>query len=125
MVREEFFVGTTTVTNGNSGEIRLRVDASAPLSLQFNGDMDGRTVHIEPMEDGMADIVIGNPGSQHENMYRNEKVNLLGSSRVPKAIMPSQPQHEVEEFTAKSQRGSRREGERRVLQRRRRDLEYD
>jgi len=113
----------TTATNGNSGEIRLRVDASAPLSLQFNGDMDGRTVHIEPMEDGMADIVIGNPGSSRpDNVYRSEKGNLLGPSKTPKAIMPPTPSRwETEEVSVRTERPGRREGERRVLQRRRKN----
>jgi hypothetical protein len=48
-----------TTTHSNDSEIWLRVDASAPLSLQFSGDMDGRTLQILPAENGMADIVIG------------------------------------------------------------------
>ncbi|KAF2714332.1 hypothetical protein K504DRAFT_849 [Pleomassaria siparia CBS 279.74] len=119
----------TTVTNGGgSGEIRLRVDTSTPLSLQFNGDMEGRTLHINPVEDGMADIVIGNPGSR-EAMYRSERGSVLGR---PKAIMPSDARdarRETEEASVRSERTSRTsrrsEGDRRVLQRRRREYEYN
>ncbi|KAF2262019.1 kinase-like protein [Lojkania enalia] len=39
-------------------EIRLRVDASTPLNLTFNGDIKGRTLKIEPVENGMADVII-------------------------------------------------------------------
>ncbi|KAF2785712.1 hypothetical protein K505DRAFT_368868 [Melanomma pulvis-pyrius CBS 109.77] len=112
----------TTVTNGGgSGEIRLRVDASAPLSLSFNGDMEGRTLHINPTDDGMADIVIGNPG--RENVY-SERGSIYGS-KAPKAIMA---RRDAEDSSVRSERSShtnRRDGERRVLQRRRRDLEYN
>lgn len=48
-----------------SGEIRMRVDASKPLSLSFNGDMEGRSLQLVPAEDGMADVVIG----PHETSY--------------------------------------------------------
>ncbi|USP75796.1 MACRO domain containing protein [Curvularia clavata] len=47
----------TAITNKNN-EIRLRIDANAPLSLQFNGDMEGRTLRMIPAENGMADLVI-------------------------------------------------------------------
>jgi hypothetical protein len=111
----------TNVTNGANGEIRLRVDASAPLSLQFNGDMDGRTLQIHPLEDGMADIVIGNPGSE----YRGEKQNLIGGHRAPKAIMASSTRRDNEESSDRSTH-SRRDSERRVLQRpRRREIAYE
>jgi hypothetical protein len=115
----------TTMTNGGSGgEIRLRVDASAPLNLQFNGDMEGRTLQIQPLEDGMADIVIGNPGSE----YRSERGSVMGGHRTPKAIMASSARRDAEEASQRSERSnhSRRESERRVLQRpRRREIEYN
>jgi hypothetical protein len=113
----------TNVTNSANGEIRLRVDASAPLSLQFNGDMDGRTLQIQPLEDGMADIVIGNPGSE----YRNERQNLIGGHRAPKAIMASSARRDEESAERSDRSGhSRRDSERRVLQRpRQRKIEYN
>ncbi|PVH96684.1 HET-domain-containing protein [Periconia macrospinosa] len=49
----------------HSGEIRLRVNINAPLSLSFNGDMTGRTLQLVPTEPGMAEIVIsGVPNSK-------------------------------------------------------------
>lgn len=71
---------TTATSATQSGEIRLRVDASAPLSLQFNGDMEGRTLRLEPGEDGMADIVIGNANGT-ENTYRSERGSVYGASK--------------------------------------------
>ncbi|KAF2251822.1 hypothetical protein BU26DRAFT_245187 [Trematosphaeria pertusa] len=112
----------TTVTNGGgNGEIRLRVDASAPLSLSFNGDMEGRTLQINPADNGMADIVIGSSRGS-ENMYRSERGSVLGSS---KKSLVANPRRDAEESSVRSGRSSqgRREGERRVL-RRRRDTEY-
>jgi hypothetical protein len=41
------------------GEIRLRADRKAPLSLQFEGDMEGRTLRLVPGENGMTEVVIG------------------------------------------------------------------
>ncbi|KAF2184027.1 hypothetical protein K469DRAFT_580714 [Zopfia rhizophila CBS 207.26] len=114
----------TTVTNGGNGEIRLRVDASAPLSLQFNGDMEGRTISLNPAEGGMADIVIGaSRGS--ENVYRSEKGSVTGPR---KALMANQARREAEESSVRSRRSDRsgRDGERRVLRRQRdREIGYD
>jgi hypothetical protein len=120
----------TTVTNGGAnGEIRLRVDASAPLSLQFNGDMEGRTLQIVPAEQGMADIVIGNSRGD-ENVYRSDK-----SSVVPtrKALVAGSARRELEEASQYSGRSSQsrrererdaeRDRERRPL--RRRQTEYN
>ncbi|ORY09895.1 hypothetical protein BCR34DRAFT_602488 [Clohesyomyces aquaticus] len=49
---------TSSGKNGESGEIRLRVDPSKGLSLQLNGDFEGRTIRVETAEDGMSDIVV-------------------------------------------------------------------
>jgi hypothetical protein len=67
----------TAVTSNGNNEIRLRVDANAPLSLQFNGDMEGRTMRLIPGEDGMAELVIsGNPdgGSEKGSNASDRKV---------------------------------------------------
>lgn len=61
-----------TESEHSNGEIRLRVDASAPLSLSFNGDMEGRTLQINPAEDGLADIIISGPGVKDEKNARSE-----------------------------------------------------
>jgi hypothetical protein len=73
-------VGQSAVANqGGNGEIRLRVDPSAPLSLQFNGDMEGRTLQISPAGNGMADVVIGN-SRRKETSYLSERGGTVGKS---------------------------------------------
>ncbi|KNG47265.1 quinate transport protein [Stemphylium lycopersici] len=58
---------TGTGDNGES-EVRLRVDANAPLSIQFNGDMEGRTRRMLPAENGMADLVISGGSKGKEGL---------------------------------------------------------
>lgn len=104
----------TTLTNGTTnGDIRLRVDASAPLSLSFNGDMEGRTLQINPAEDGLADIIIsGNRGE--ENVYRSEKGSVRGKRN---SLIANSTRREAEEVSVKSGRSSqgRREREMREV----------
>ncbi|PSN72361.1 hypothetical protein BS50DRAFT_630405 [Corynespora cassiicola Philippines] len=84
-------------------EIRLRVDASAPLSLQFNGDMEGRNLQIVPVEGGMADIVIGNPGQRAETVYHaSERGSERGGAR--KLIAANSHRRDAEERSVKSSR---------------------
>jgi hypothetical protein len=115
----------TTVTNGGgNGEIRLRVDASAPLSLQFNGDMEGRTLQINPAENGMADIVIGNSRGE-ENSYVSERGSTVGNR---KSLVAGSARRELEEASVRSSRSSQSRPEREPEQRRplrRRQTEYN
>jgi len=119
-----------TVTTSNGGnEIRLRVDASHPLSLSFNGDMEGRTLQLLPAENGMADIVIGNARGGESTYHGSERGSVLGTKQ--KALMASQARRDAEEMTERSSRSGRsrregrereirddREGQRHVLRRR-------
>lgn len=105
-------------TNGGGGEIRLRVDASAPLSLQFNGDMDGRNIQIQPTEDGMADIVIG------ERSYHSERGSNFGSSRksvVNRSDRSERSRRDPDDVSSRVPRGgqTRREREYAAAQRER------
>lgn len=111
----------TTVTNGNNnGEIRLRVDASAPLSLSFNGDMEGRTLQINPAEDGMADIVIGGQRGE-DDVYRSEKGSVRGNRN---SMIAGSARREAEEASIRSGRSSQgRRVEREVESRRDRDAD--
>lgn len=115
----------TTLTNGTSnGDIRLRVDASAPLSLSFNGDMEGRTLQINPAEDGLADIIIsGNRGE--ENVYRSEKGSSVRSKR--NSLIANSARREAEEVSVNSGRSSQGRRQREVREVRevesRRDVE--
>ncbi|KAH7113207.1 hypothetical protein B0J11DRAFT_446222 [Dendryphion nanum] len=96
--------------------------------LQFNGDMEGRTLQIHPAEDGMAELVIGNA---RETTYPSERGSTMGSNGGRKALPPAQARREAEEMSIRSNNTSRsrrdREKEiersstpaRKVLQRRR------
>lgn len=110
----------TTVTNGNNnGEIRLRVDASAPLSLSFNGDMEGRTLQINPAEDGMADIVIGGQRGE-DDVYHSEKGSVRAKRRSLIADSARRDAEVVSVQSGRSSQGRRereREAERRPLRR--------
>jgi len=46
------------ITSTTNGEIRLKIDTSKPMSLQFNGDMEGRQIRFEPAEDGITNVLI-------------------------------------------------------------------
>jgi hypothetical protein len=131
-------VGQSAVANqGGNGEIRLRVDASAPLSLQFNGDMEGRTLQISPAENGMADLVIGN-SRRKETSYLSERGGTVGKSlnsdstrhdilegvseRVStlgnrKSLVAGSARRELEEASVRRSRSSE-PGQRRPLRRR-------
>ncbi|EMD63642.1 hypothetical protein COCSADRAFT_330060 [Bipolaris sorokiniana ND90Pr] len=101
----------TAVTNENN-EIRLRVDANAPLSLQFNGDMEGRTLRMIPAENGMADLVISG-GRDRESVYHNSDRGSIADDR--KALVPKQPRRQAEEMTENSLRSSRRRRDSQVI----------
>ncbi|KAF2272352.1 uncharacterized protein EI97DRAFT_211922 [Westerdykella ornata] len=99
----------TTVTNGG-GELRLRVDGSA--RLQFNGDMEGRTLQIMPGEDGMAEIVIADSRG-NESAYRSERGSVYDRKTVvSRAERPERlerierSRREAEEISTRSSRSS-------------------
>ncbi|PVH94862.1 hypothetical protein DM02DRAFT_173908 [Periconia macrospinosa] len=106
----------TTMTSGGNGEIRLRVDASAPISVSLNGDMNGRTLQVVPGEDGMADIVIG--GQDNETVYQSERGSVLAGHRKSITAAPH-PRRDAEEQSIRSSRSgnTRREAERREAER--------
>ena len=100
----------TAVANANN-EIRLRVDANAPLSLQFNGDMEGRTLRMIPAENGMADLVIS--GGRGESQYHGSERGSISGERM--ALVPANPRRQAEEMTETSGRSSHRRRESRVV----------
>jgi hypothetical protein len=117
-----------TTNGGGGGEIRLRVDASAPLSLQFNGDMEGRTLQINPTEDGMADIVIGGNQRGDERTYRSEKGSVLGSSKrsvVNRSDRSERPRRDPEDASTRSSRSGQSKRERELRERELRERQRD
>ncbi|KAI4689399.1 uncharacterized protein J4E88_002751 [Alternaria novae-zelandiae] len=67
----------TVISNGNN-EIRLKVNSSAPLSLQFNSDLEGRTMQLIPTEDGMAELVIRGANPENEITYGSTRRSHRG-----------------------------------------------
>ncbi|KAL2358928.1 hypothetical protein BJ546DRAFT_32940 [Cryomyces antarcticus] len=57
----------------NAEGFTIKLDASAGINLEFDGDMDGRTISLRPQQDGsgMAKLVIGssNRGRDRETRY--------------------------------------------------------
>ncbi|KAF2114219.1 hypothetical protein BDV96DRAFT_647694 [Lophiotrema nucula] len=115
---------TTSANNaGGGGEIRLKLALdSTPLNLEFKGDMEGRTLQINPADDGsgMAELVIG----QKETVYRSERGSVAGSEGRRKLIA-NNARREAEERSsvrsAHSSQGRRaRDGESRADDRERR-----
>jgi hypothetical protein len=107
----------TAVTSNGNDEIRLRVDASAPLSLAFNGDMAGRTLRMVPAENGMADIIIGGSREEDSTYHGSER----GSERG--ALVRTQSRRQAEEMTEKSSRSSRSRRDERLVRDSRDDRE--
>ncbi|KAF1838454.1 hypothetical protein BDW02DRAFT_414949 [Decorospora gaudefroyi] len=97
----------TVMTSNGNGEVRLRVDASAPLSLSFNGDTECRTLRMIPAGNGMADIVIGSRNG--ESTYQgSERGSVAGDRRS----LASNARRQAEETTETSSRSSRRRDDR-------------
>ncbi|KAF2202334.1 hypothetical protein GQ43DRAFT_314435 [Delitschia confertaspora ATCC 74209] len=112
----------TNATNGGNGELRLRIDASAPVQLQLNGDMDGRTISFNPAEGGMTDLVISSSARGTETVYSRSERGSIGAGR--RLITRRE---EEDDSAIRSQRSSRiaPDPNRRPLQRRPRDRMYD
>lgn len=70
---------TDTRSDGGD-EIRIRVNANAPLSVQFNGDMEGRTLRMVPGENGMAELIISGGRKEGRKEQRKEQVRHVMSS---------------------------------------------
>lgn len=102
----------TDMTSNGNNEIRLRVDGSAPLSLQFTGDMEGRTLQLLPAENGMTDVVIGNAGTTRgsEVSYRSERGSVSGNNR--KAIVDRARRDAEDMISERSSRSGRSRRER-------------
>ncbi|CAO2657319.1 Nn.00g034450.m01.CDS01 [Neocucurbitaria sp. VM-36] len=93
--------GKTMTSDGSNNEIRLRVDASAPLSLLFNDDMEGRTLRLIPAEGGMADLFIGQSQSKGP-VYRSERGSTPVNKNQRRVVAPKT--RRAEEIPQASQR---------------------
>ncbi|TKA78754.1 hypothetical protein B0A49_04705 [Cryomyces minteri] len=64
----------------NAEGFTIKLDASAGINLEFDGDMDGRTISLRPQQDGsgMAELVIG---SSNRDRDRETRYLKGGSAR--------------------------------------------
>ncbi|CAN9271548.1 unnamed protein product [Alternaria sp. RS040] len=99
------------VSNSENNEIRLRLDTSGPLSLQLNGNMNGRTMQLIPGENGMAELIISGGDTdlcndQQERRRQNRKPIVY---QIPTPASESSSEYDSEEDQFPFQKQSRDE----------------
>ena len=111
----------TTLTNSGNGEIKMRIDASTAVNLEIVGDMEGRTIRLNPDGDtGYAELVIGAARGK-ETAYPNERSSTADkSSLTGRRLMPRREAEEASVRSRRSSRSGREERDRQPLARRRR-----
>lgn len=87
----------------NKGEIRLRIDASQ--SLRLSSEMEGRSLEMQPAEDGMCDIIIAE-NKRSRSTHSSERGNHSGGRLTIIGASPSR--RAAEETLEKMQHASRR-----------------
>lgn len=90
----------------NNGEIRLRIGNDAPVTLSLNGDMEGRTLQLVPIDHGMNELVISSNGRSGESTYRSETRSVHHNRRA--ITSASQARRDAEEMTEQSSSSSQR-----------------
>lgn len=98
----------------NNGEIRLRIGNDAPVTLSLNGDMEGRTLQLVPIENGMNELVISGNSRGGESTYRSERGSIRGERKA--ITSPSQARRDAEEMTERSSHSTRRRRDTQVEQ---------
>ncbi|KAF2631543.1 hypothetical protein BU25DRAFT_190768 [Macroventuria anomochaeta] len=93
----------------NNGEIRLRIGNDAPVTLSLNGDMEGRTLQLVPIENGMNELVISSNSRSGESTYRSERGSTRGDRKT--ITSASQARRDAEEMTERSSQSNRRRRE--------------
>ncbi|KAF1350290.1 hypothetical protein EJ07DRAFT_184269 [Lizonia empirigonia] len=68
--------------SNDNGEIRLRIGNDAPVTLSLNGDMEGRTLQLVPIENGMNELVISSNTRGGESIYRSERGSIRGERKA-------------------------------------------
>ena len=97
----------TTISNSGNGEIKMRIDTSTAVNLEFVGDMEGRTIRLNPDPDGdtgFAELVIG-AAREKDTAYPNERVSIADKSSFAGRRLTSR--REAEETSVRSRRSSR------------------
>ena len=114
----------TAFTNSGNGEIKMRIDASTGVNVELVGDMEGRTIRLNPDGDtGYAELVIGAaPGK--ETAYPNERASTADRSSLSgRRFIPRREAEEASVRSRRSSRSGREERDRQPLGRRRRPEE--
>jgi hypothetical protein len=97
----------TTMTSATNNEIRLRVDGTMPLSLQLSGDMEGRTLQLVPVENGMTDLVIGGGNARsNESVYHSERGTVQVNNNR-RSMIVGQGRRDAEDASERSSRSAR------------------
>lgn len=120
-----------TSNEDNNGEIRLLMGNDAPVTLRLNGGMEGRSIWVEPGENGQNELVIGGNRRAGDSTYRSERGSIRNERRG--IVQASRARREAEEMSERSFAATRRRrdarGERdeprRVLRQRRERQELD
>jgi hypothetical protein len=102
---ESPYCGELGSDEDTNGEIRLRVNNNAPVTLTLSGEMEGRSLRLEPIpgENGMNELVISGNTRAGGSVYRKERAS------VRRAITPaSQAQRTIEGMSEQSSQSSRR-----------------
>jgi hypothetical protein len=74
-----------------NSEVRLKVDGNKPLSLYLNGELEGRTMALLPLdENGMAELIIRGK-NRAEKEYFSEKYSTKGANRIETSYMSGNP----------------------------------
>ena len=106
-VPEAYSGSEKEVESEENGEIRRRIGNDAPVTLSLNGDMEGRTLQLLPLADGMNELVTSNHQG-HEVGYRSERRVLRGARRaLQSALQAPRAAEEVSERTSNSSRRRR------------------
>jgi hypothetical protein len=104
----------------------MRIDTSTAVNLEFVGDMEGRTIRLNPDPDGdtgYAELVIG-AAREKETAYPNERVSIADrSSFAGRRLMSRREAEEASVRSRRSSRSGREERDRQPLGRRRRPEE--
>ncbi|KAE8835581.1 hypothetical protein HRS9122_07851 [Pyrenophora teres f. teres] len=96
---------------------RLRVEASAPSSLQSNGDVEGRPLRMIPSEDGMADLIIDSPSSMRRSRYQSwnkvyrREIHIGQNRKDDDTLRPLRWRARSEIYQPASKRACHKEGE--------------
>lgn len=80
------------ISRAADGSLRIRMDAHDGTTIEFSGDMDGRTISLKPAEEGgAAELVIGGPrGEKRYGGSIRSSTAASGSGRTSRSRAESE-----------------------------------